>query len=68
MSLTQTPISWLTIIFILAGVAIVTGMTVGALGYLIALPHWLPTAALGGVTGVVGAFLIARRSAQVTGR
>jgi len=68
MSLTETPLSWARIILILAAVAIVTGLTVGALGYVITLPAWLPTAALGGAVGAVAAFLILRRSAQMSGR
>ena len=67
MSAPQTPFSWLTIILSLVGVAVGTGMSVGALGYLVALPSWLPNAALGGAVGVVAAILIARRNAQMRG-
>lgn len=61
----QTPLSWPAIILILVAAAVATGLSIGALGYVVALPRWLPSAALGGVVGVLGAFLISRRNAQI---
>jgi uncharacterized membrane protein YccC len=66
MPASQKPISWTVILVTLVVASLVTGLAVGALGYLVALPQWLPSAVLGCVVGVVAAFLIWRRHVQIT--
>ena len=67
MSVTPPPLRWTTILITLAVATVVTGVAVGALGYVMTLPRWLPGAALAAVVGVLAAILIGRRNAQVAG-
>lgn len=54
---------WWQIIAILAGVAVVTGMTLGLLREALGLSNGNATVAVGAAVGVVGAILIGRRRA-----
>lgn len=61
MSPAPTPMSWLTIVIILVAASVGTAVMVGAVGYLVALPQWLPGTIVGLEVGVLAAVLITRR-------
>ena len=58
-------LGWGTIIAILLGVAVVTGLLLGLLGETVGLSPFFRQATLGVVVGVAAAILIARRAAAV---
>lgn len=58
-------LGWGTIIAILVGVAVVTGLLLGLMVELLGLSSRWTTGGLGATVGVVGAFLVARRRAAL---
>lgn len=56
--------SWWSIILILVGVALVSGLLFGLLGDLLNLSPGMKSGGIGVSTGIVAAFLIARRRAS----
>jgi hypothetical protein len=58
-------LSWWTIIVILVGVAIVSGLLFGLLGDLLGLSTTMKSGGMAGAVGITAAILIARRQAAI---
>lgn len=57
-------LSWLKIILILVGVALISGLLFGLLGDLLGLSPAMKSGGIGVCVGAVAAFLIVRRNSQ----
>jgi hypothetical protein len=61
-------LGWWTIIAILTGIALVSGLLFGLLGDLLGLSSGMKSGGIGVIVGVAAAFLIVRRHAAINGK
>lgn len=61
-------LSWWTIILVLIGVALLSGLFFGLLGELLGLSTSMKGGGIGAAVGIVAASLIARRRAAINGQ